>query len=98
MALVCGFLVVGFGVLAALRELEPFSALWTTPYGYTLMAKLGVVACVFALGAWNWRRQRPNLGTEEAAHGIRRSATWELMAAIIVLMITSIMLSLPENR
>lgn len=96
LALVCGLGVVTFGVLAALRELEPLSALWTTAYGYTLIGKLCIVALVFGLGAWNWRRQRPTLGSEAAAHSIRRSATFELIAATLVLLVTSIMLSLPE--
>jgi len=98
LALVCGLGVVTFGVIAALRELKPFSALWTTPYGYTLIGKLCVVALVFALGAWNWKRQRPTLGTEGAARSIRHSATLELIAATVVLIITSIMLNLPEPR
>lgn len=96
LALTCGLLVVTFGVIAALRELEPFSALWTTPYGYTLIAKVCVVGVVLALGAWNWRRQRPTLGSDDAAYSIHRSATSELIAATLVLIITSIMLSLPE--
>src|SRR5207248_1647930 len=98
LALGGGALVVVFGVWAAFRELKPLSALWTTPYGYTLIAKLCVVVLVFSLGAWNWRRQRPRLGTEAAAQSVRRSATFELIAATIVLVITSIMLSLPELR
>lgn len=97
LALTCGILVVVFGVIAAFRELEPFSALWTTPYGYTLIAKVCVVAVVLSLGAWNWKRQRPTLGSEEAAFSIRRSATIELIAATVVLMITAVMLNLPKK-
>lgn len=96
LALVAGIVVVAFGVIAAFREIKPISGLWTTPYGYTLIVKVCVVAVVFALGAWNWKRQRPTLGSEEAAHSLRRSATLELIAATLVLMITMIMLSLPE--
>jgi len=66
--------------------------------GYTLIAKLWVVALVFALGAWNWRRQRPTLGSEAAAASIRRSATAELTVAAIVLVITAVLVSLPSPR
>ncbi len=48
----------------------PAGALWTTPYGYALLAKLAVVSIVITLGAWNWRRQRPRLGSEDAARAI----------------------------
>lgn len=98
LALVCGGLVVLFGVITAWRHLNPLSSLWTTPYGWALIAKLAVVAVVFALGAWNWRRGRPTLGTEAGAHGLRRSATRELAAAGVVLLITAILVSLPSPR
>lgn len=96
LALTCGGLVVAFGVIAALKELKPLSDLWTTPYGYTLIAKVCVVGVVLALGAWNWRKQRPSLGSAESAHSIQKSATAELFAAAVVLIITSLMLSLPD--
>ena len=98
MALVCGMLVVLFGVITAWKHLNPLSSLWTTPYGWALIAKLVVVAVVFSLGAWNWKRGRPTLGSEAGAHGLRRSATGELVAAGVVLMITAILVSLPSPK
>jgi putative copper export protein len=98
MALVCGLLVVVFGVITALKHLNPLSSLWTTPYGWALIAKLVVVAVVFGLGAWNWRRGRPALGSEAGAYGLRRSATGEVVAAGVVLLITAILVSLPSPR
>lgn len=97
-ALVMGAIVVIFGVITAWRHLHVLSNLWQTPYGMTLIAKLCLVACVFGLGAWNWRRQRPTLGTEGAAVSIRRSATGELIAACLVLLVTAILVSLPSPR
>jgi putative copper export protein len=97
LALTMGGLVVLMGLIAAWRELDGnLTLLWTTPYGYALLAKLFFVAIVFALGAWNWRRQRPTLGSEGAAGSIRRSARGELIAALLVLIATSIMLNLPN--
>lgn len=98
LALVCGGLVVLFGLITAWKHLNPLSSLWTTPYGYALIAKLVVVAVVFGLGAWNWRRGRPTLGSEAGAHGLKRSATSELLAAGVVLVITAILVSLPSPR
>lgn len=98
LALSMGGVVVLFGLITAWRHLHRLSSLWTTPYGYTLIVKLIFVACVFALGAWNWRRQRPTLGTEPAAAAIRRSSTAELTVAAIVLVITSILVSLPAPK
>jgi putative copper export protein len=98
LALVCGGLVVLFGLITAWTHLNPLSSLWTTPYGYALIAKLLVVAFVFGLGAWNWQRGRPTLGSETGAVGLKRSATRELLAAGVVLVITAILVSLPSPR
>ena len=98
LALTMGSVVVLFGVITAWRHLHVLSNLWSTPYGITLIVKLVFVAAVFALGAWNWRRQRPMLGSEPAASAIRRSATAELTAAGIVLVITALLVSLPSPR
>ena len=98
LALTCGGLLVASGLITAWRHLNPLSSLWSTPYGYALIVKLCLVACVFALGAWNWRRQRPMLGTEDGAVAIRRSSRAELTAAALVLVATAILLSLPAPR
>jgi putative copper export protein len=97
-ALTCGPLVVLTGVITALMHLHPFASLWSTAYGYALLIKLCVVAAVFGLGAWNWRRQRRRLGSEEAAGLIRRSSVMELTVATLVLMVTAVLVSLPAPR
>jgi putative copper export protein len=98
LALSMGGVVVLFGVITAWRHLHVLSALWSTPYGYALIIKLCFVAGVFALGAWNWRRQRPTLGSDAAAASIRRSATAELSVAGVVLIITAVLVSLPSPK
>jgi putative copper export protein len=98
LALTCGPLLVLTGVITAVLHLKPFSSLWTTPYGYALLTKLCLVALVFALGAWNWRRQRPQMGSEEAATRIRRSSVLELSIATLVLVATSVLVSLPSPK
>jgi putative copper resistance protein D len=93
------FAILGItGLTTAWTHLKRIDALWTTAYGLTLIAKLFVVLIVVGLGAWNWRRQRPLLGTESAAAVLRRSATAEVIAATIVLVITSVLVSLPSPK
>ncbi len=90
-----GFLVLT-GLITAWRHLGVLNALWSTSYGITLLIKLAFVAAVVALGAWNWRRMSPRLGTEETAHDIRRSATAEVGVTVLVLVITAVLVSLPS--
>jgi putative copper export protein len=96
MALACASVLVLSGLVTAWRHLTPFSSLWTTAYGWTLIVKLCLVAGVFALGAWNWKRQRPQMGTEGGAVAIRRSSRAELTVATCVLIATAILISLPS--
>ena len=98
LALVSGGILVLTGVITALRHLNPFSSLWTHPYGWVLIWKLVFVAVVFGLGAWNWRRARPSLGSESAAVAIRRSSIRELVVAAIVLAFTAVLVSIPSPR
>jgi len=98
LALTMGAVVVLFGVITAWRHLHQLSNLWSTPYGYALIAKLVFVAFVFGLGAWNWRWQRPLLGAETTAVSIRRSSIGELSIAVMVLFITAILVSLPSPK
>lgn len=98
LALGASAVVAIFGVITAWRSLKYLAALWTTPYGITLIIKLVVVAAVVALGAWNWRRQKPRLGSEAAALALRRSASAELTLAAVVLVITAVLASLPSPK
>jgi putative copper export protein len=86
------------GLVTSWNHLNPLAALWTTPYGYALMAKLFVVAIVVGLGAWNWRRVGPSLGHDGGALAIRRTATTELGFAAVVLLFTAILVSVPSPK
>jgi putative copper export protein len=98
LALTMGVIVVTFGVITAWRHLPTISALWNTPYGIALIVKLLLVALVFGLGGFNWRRQRPTLGSESAAVSLRRSARAEVTVAFLVLIATAIVVSLPSPK
>jgi putative copper export protein len=98
LALWAAGLLATTGVITAWRHLKYFAALWTTPYGYTLITKLCVVACVAGLGYWNWKRVKPTLGDEAGALRLRRSAATELGFALVVLTITAVLVSLPTPK
>jgi putative copper export protein len=91
-------LLAAMGVITAWTHLKRLDALWTTPYGWALIAKLCVVATVVGFGALNWRKQKPKLGDEAGALSIRGSATIELVLGGVVLLITSVLVSLPSPR
>ena len=98
LALTAVAVLVASGVLTAVRHLKYVAALWTTSYGEALIVKLCVVAVVLGIGAWNWRRVRPSLGTPSASETFKRSARVELAFAGLVLLITSVLVSLPSPR
>lgn len=98
LALSAAAIVALTGLTTAWLHLKRLSALWTTSYGITLMIKLVLVVIVVALGAWNWRRVRPSLGDEGSEHTIRRSATMELTFGALVLLVTSVLVTLPSPK
>ena len=98
LALTGAGLLVFSGISTAWRHLNPFSSLWTTPYGYALIVKLLLVQVVFAFGWWNWKRVRPALGPEGSIPMIRRSSRAELTVAALVLVASAIVVSLPSPK
>jgi putative copper export protein len=66
--------------------------------GVALIVELCVVLAVVALGTWNWRRQKPRMGTEAGALALRRTARAELAVAAVVLAVTAALVSLPSPR
>lgn len=78
-------------------------AAFSTTYGVVLVAKLMGFGAVIAAGYYNWKRVGPRLDAaiEAAAHDpearrmLSRAAAVELAAAGLVLVLTSILVSLP---
>jgi putative copper export protein len=98
LALVAASIVAITGATTAWLHLKRLSALWTTSYGIALVVKLLLVLGVVTLGAWNWRRVRPSLGAEGSEGTLRRSATMELAFGALVLIVTSVLVTLPSPR
>lgn len=74
---------------------QALSALWESGYGRTLLLKLALLSVVFATGAYSWLRVRPALGSTAAAGRLRRSATLELAAGVLVLAVTAVLVATP---
>jgi putative copper export protein len=98
LALAAASIVAITGFTTAWLHLKRLSSLWTTGYGVTLVVKLIFVAIVAMLGAWNWRRVRPSLGGSGSEETIRRSATMDLTVGAIVLIVTSVLVTLPSPK
>jgi copper transport protein len=97
-ALTGAALAVGAGLLLAVAYVGDFAALGGTTYGRTLLVKVGCLGFTAALGAWNWRRVRPRLGTPAATATLRRSAALELILGFCLLAATAVLVALPAPK
>lgn len=88
-------LAAATGVANALFHLSAPAELWTTTYGRALLLKLALVAVVAGLGAYNWRRLTPVLGSDAATTRLRRSARAEVAVGVLVVLITAVLVALP---
>lgn len=83
------------GALAAWRNIGSLDALWSSGYGQLLLAKLAMLSVAAGTGAYNWKRVLPALGEAPATRRLQRSATVELAAALVVLVITAVLVATP---
>ena len=82
------------GVVMAVSYLESVSALWLTGYGRALVVKTLFLGGTAAIGAYNWRLVRPQLGQEKSSARLYRSATLELIIGALLLGATAILVGL----
>lgn len=85
-----------FGITTALRHVPRLNALWSTPYGLVLDAKLCLVAVIASMGFYHWRHLTPQLGTDPGVVTLSRSARREVMVAAVLLVVTAILVSTPD--
>ena len=83
------------GTLAAWRNIGSLDALGSSGYGQLLLAKLAMLSVAAGTGAYNWKRVLPALGSAPATQRLRRSASIELAAALVVLIITAVLVATP---
>jgi copper transport protein len=80
------------GLLRGLAEVASPSQLVTTAYGVTLLAKVGLVVCLVALGAVNHYRVVPALSGEPASFApFRLTSRGELALAACILAATAVL-------
>ena len=89
-------LLVVVGLIFAWLMTGSFSNLLSTAYGWTLLAKLGVVSGLMALAALNKWRVVPALasGTPAAVPHLRRSIHIEAIAVLLILLATATLTSI----
>ena len=89
-------LLVVVGLIFAWLMTGSFSNLLLTAYGWTLLAKLGIVSGLMALAALNKWRFVPALasGTPAAVPHLRRSIQIEAIAVLLILMATATLTSI----
>ncbi|MHB1263525.1 MAG: copper resistance CopC/CopD family protein [Gemmatimonadaceae bacterium] len=92
-ALAFAALLGATGVFSAWIQLGAWAALWDSPYGRTLLVKLGVLGLMLATGAFNWLRVRPALGDAEGTRLIRRTSTIEIGIGVVVLLVTAVLVA-----
>ncbi|MGD2045069.1 MAG: CopD family protein [Gemmatimonadota bacterium] len=91
LAVACVGVLVLTGVLGAWVHVPGPSALFTSRYGLTLLAKLVFVAVALGLGFVNWRRLTPGLAGDGGPSALRRAATFELLVVQAVLIVTALL-------
>ena len=87
--------VVVTGAWTTVLYLDGWNELWTTPWGRALLLKVVLVSATGAVGAYNWRKLRPRLGTSSVTGALMRSSRLELVLGGLVLVITAILVHLP---
>ena len=86
---------VVMGTVLSVSYVGSWPALWQTTYGRALMVKIGLLGLTALLGAYNWRRLRPRLGTPGSAGRLFQSARLELLVGALLLAATAILVALP---
>jgi putative copper export protein len=83
--------VIASGVVLSLTSIPSWSSLLHTGYGQVYLIKVALVGVIGALGARNFRALRGGVGA-----GLGRAAGIEAMLALLVLLVTAILTSLPQ--
>ncbi len=94
-ALASASLLMLTGTVAAWRHVGQLDALWLTAYGRTLLVKLGLIAGVASVGAYNWRRISPALDDAASPRELESTAMLELALGTLVLLASAVLVATP---
>lgn len=98
LALIGAAVAVSAGSLLAYAYVGDLPSLLGTRYGITLLVKISLLLLTMTLGAWNWRRVRPRLGTPDATHALTRSAGLELFLGLLLVGTTAVLVALSAPK
>jgi putative copper export protein len=89
--------LVGTGLLATWLHVGSLGGLIGSTYGRILLAKVGLVGVAAGLGAYNWKRVTPRLGSPEGSKAFMAgSARSELVIGLLVLVLTAVLVVTPH--
>lgn len=91
-------IAVTAGTLMGIAYIGDLSSLWGTSYGKALLIKVALLLATMGLGAWNWRRVSPRLGSPETTRELRQSAAGELFIALCLIAVTAVLVALPAPK
>ena len=92
LALLSAGTLVGTGLFATWLHVGSLGGLFGSTYGRLLLAKVALVGVAAGLGAYNWRRVTPRLGSPEGAGAFMSStARSEIAMGLLVLLLTAVL-------
>jgi copper transport protein len=95
-------ILLAAGILNGYEEVRAWRGLWETTYGLLLLAKVGLVLPLLALGAYNNRRSVPRLRRQIASPAERRrflrAVGAELALFVTVVGVTSVLVTEPPAK
>jgi len=84
--------LVSTGLFATWLHVGSLRGLFGSTYGLVLLAKVGLVGVTAGLGAYNWKRLTPRLGSPEGSKAFMSgSARSEIVIGLLVLLLTAIL-------
>ena len=86
---------IATGGITAVLYVGSLANLTGTLYGRVLLGKTVLVLATGAVGAYNWRRLKPILGTGASTALLLRSGGIELLLAVLLLGVTGLLVHLP---
>ena len=92
LALLSAGSVVTTGLFATWLHVGSLGGLLGSAYGRILLLKVGLVGVAAGLGAYNWKRLTPRLGSPEGSRAfMSRSARSEIVIGLLVLFLTAVL-------
>lgn len=92
LALLSAGTLVGTGLFATWLHVGSLGGLFGSTYGRILLAKVALVGIAAGLGAYNWRRVTPRLGSPEGTRAFMSStARSEIAMGLFVLLLTAVL-------